>query len=1106
MPFILTLIQKQAYLIWPSDGLGFAGLAAGFVALIGVNWRWRDHQRTFNSPQWLVLGGLAAAAPLTALTLGVRVPQWGALPLPNVSLEPTGGALMLLAAVPAVIAGWSQGPWSASLVGLISGGFLAYWDTHSPFTVIEFSLSAALISVAIRQRYRTLVFNILRRPFLASILLILFQYLLSITDAFFWASGSVVENLDFAISNSRTAVAALGGSFLIAGLITEFALIAFPDVDGVSQKLVPSPAESSLKVRFLGYVVWLALGLVVVLMLVNWFVAGRSAEQMLQTQMANIARTTTSEIPFFFNTGQSLISQYAGDLSGRLDSSEDLEATLKRSFRSIPFFSQFYVYDQNRQLVAAYPAVEGDSVPLSPKLQNGLASALQGVPIQVVVSPPVGVESSTVITFLGGVKDGEGQPVGVLLGVADLSSNPFTQPILSDLQGVNEINGAGYLLDESGRVLYSSQQESMLGMMPGFEVKFRDTFYKTTNYDGTRLLVYVKSAVGRPWTVMITIPAVQAQQLALDLAAPLSGMVLLIALITTGAMYVGLSAVANSLHSLTEEADRIARGELDHPLQVKDRVDEVGRMRSAFEKMRKSLKDRMRELNRLLNVSRGVASSLEIEEAVQTILKSALDTGASSARVVLAPEVLPEELSEGGEITNIGQGEETEKYRFLDPQILRIVQDRSPVLLTNPSRMPLLEFGINDHIPGAVLAVALRHEQRYYGSLWLAFEEPHSFPDSEVRFIVTLAGQAALAASNSQLFLKAEIGRQRLAAILASTPDPILVTDYRDRLLLLNPVAEDLVDVEEEDGVGQPIEDITRHQGLVDLLRTSPDERASREIKLEDGRIFLATASPVVADDKQLGRVCLMRDITQLKEVDELKSDFVATVSHDLRSPLTLMRGYATMLEMVGELNEQQQGYVKNIINGVESMSRLVQNLLDLGRIEAEVGLKLEMVSAPDIVSEVTEQLRLQARQREIELRVVTPSQNIPFISADRALLQQALHNLVDNAIRFNNQGGEIWVRYGLDADRILFEVEDTGIGISPVDQQRLFEKFYRVESRDKDKQAGTGLGLAIVKSIAEQHGGEVWVESELGQGSVFTLALPVQHGKGPENRQKGEK
>ena len=187
-----------------------------------------------------------------------------------------------------------------------------------------------------------------------------------------------------------------------------------------------------------------------------------------------------------------------------------------------------------------------------------------------------------------------------------------------------------------------------------------------------------------------------------------------------------------------------------------------------------------------------------------------------------------------------------------------------------------------------------------------------------------------------------------LSGKFSPVPDP----KHQDRLLLTNPVASELLGIEGKAGIGEEIDKITDQQALIELLDGSAGGRSSIELKMDDGRIFLATASPVHSGDHQLGRVCVLRDISQLKEMDELKSDFVATVSHDLRSPLTLMRGYATMLEMVGELNEQQQNYVHKIITGVESMSHLVQNLLDLGRIEAEGGLKLDMISAPDIVSE----------------------------------------------------------------------------------------------------------------------------------------------------------
>jgi two-component system NtrC family sensor kinase len=1104
MPFIATLINKPAYLIWPVEWPGIFMLAVFTVVVIVGNWKWQGYQRSLREREWFLFGILLTLTPVFALNIGVRVPQWGALPLPNMSLDPTGGALMFLAALPAVLAGWALGPLSASVLGLVSGICLAYWDTHSPFTIMEYTIVAMLLSVAIRQRYRTVIFSILRRPFLATLLIALIHYIMYVLGAFVWASGSIVENLDFAISNSKTAVAAVGGCFAAAGLITEFAVVAFPDVDGIRKKTIPSPAESSLKVRFLGYVVWLTLALIVVLLVVNWFIAGDSAEKMVRTQMENIARTTTNEIPFFFNTGQSLISQYAQDFSGLEMTPDDQLRALERDFRSIPFFSQLVIYDLEKTQIGSYPEIAEQDFQLPYAVQTGLTSALNGVPVQVYVSPPTGLDAGTMISFIGRIQNQDGQPQGALLGVAEMLSNPFTQPVISDLEGIEDLGGVGYLLDENGRVLYSTQGEVYGGYLPGFDYSLQDSFFKRTTSDGTRQLVYIRSAPGRPWTVMLTIPAVQAQQLALDLAAPLSAVVLLIVVIAMAAMYVGLSSAADSLRVLTEEADRITKGELDHPLQMTARVDEVGRMRRSFEKMRRSLMNRMQELNRLLTVSRGVASSLEFHDAVDSILKSALEFGGVSARIVLDAKVLPDSDLDTSSRSRIGWGSETETYSYLDQQILEITSSRSPIVVSNPARMPLLDAADGNPIPGAILAVALQQDQQYFGVIWVAYDQPHNFPDSEVRFMSTLAGQAALAASNSLLFQNAELGRQRLAAILASTPDPIIVTDHQNRLLLCNPVAGDLIDLDQAVQPGSDLEQITTHQDLMDLIRDDSDLEKTREIHLESGKVYLASVSPVIGKEQQLGKVCVLRDITQHKEVEELKSDFVSTVSHDLRSPLTLMRGYATMLEMVGELNDQQQNYVHKIIMGVESMSHLVQNLLDLGRIEAEIGLKLDMISAPDIVADVVDAYQIRANQKKITLHVDPPAQTIPFVSADKALLTQALRNLVDNAINFNTQHGEVWLRYHLEEGQIVFEVQDTGIGISPVDQQRLFEKFYRVESREKDKQQGTGLGLAIVRSIAERHGGRTWVESELGQGSKFYLSIPIRQPEKPKDKTSG--
>jgi signal transduction histidine kinase len=204
------------------------------------------------------------------------------------------------------------------------------------------------------------------------------------------------------------------------------------------------------------------------------------------------------------------------------------------------------------------------------------------------------------------------------------------------------------------------------------------------------------------------------------------------------------------------------------------------------------------------------------------------------------------------------------------------------------------------------------------------------------------------------------------------------------------------------------------------------------------------------------------------------------------------MRGYATMLDTVGELNEQQVGYVKKIVTGVENMSRLVNNLLDLGRIEFGVGLQVENVSVMDIIERVTGALQLQASQKNIQLTLELPRDMPPMVEADQSLLHQAVYNLVENAIKYTTPLGKVTIRTASQQDHLIFVIEDSGIGIPVEDVPHLFEKFYRGKQREARSQPGSGLGLAIVYSIAESHRGRIWVESVVGKGSTFYLQIPL--------------
>jgi len=289
-------------------------------------------------------------------------------------------------------------------------------------------------------------------------------------------------------------------------------------------------------------------------------------------------------------------------------------------------------------------------------------------------------------------------------------------------------------------------------------------------------------------------------------------------------------------------------------------------------------------------------------------------------------------------------------------------------------------------------------------------------------------------------------------------------------------------------GVGRPLGEVVSNERLLALFAhlEAREEALAEEIPLSDGRTLYASLTPVA----EVGRIAVMQDITYLKELDKMKSDFVATVSHDLRSPLAIISGYAALLSEEGELDEPQE-FVQGIRLGAAKMTALIDNLLDLGKIEAGVGMEMKPCQPIAVINTAVESLREQAGAKEIVLQLDLPPE-LPLVQGNQVRLDQVVSNLVSNAIKFTPEGGMVTVSAREEKGEVGVEVKDTGIGIAPEDQVHLFEKFYRVSSEETSDIEGTGLGLAIVKSIVEGHGGRVWVESEPGQGSTFGFALPI--------------
>ena len=1097
MGFFLTLLAGIAFPAPPTLA-GWAVWVLLLGVLVYVLVAWRTYQPAWNGREWGIFIAFLVLIPLTSLFIGLRLTSASARPLPGLPADAPGSALMVFSGIPWLLGGGLLGPAGAAILGAFAGLLRGVWDTYSLFSILELALMGAWFATNTRQRYRTRIYKLLRQPLVSALLLIPFHTLFYVISSLFtqWGvdiSAPTTARLDFALSNSGIVTLAFGGEMLIAGIVAQVVSVALPGLWGGKQPLQPSPAERSLESRFVFAVGTFISLLLLTLLIGDWVVAGRAAREMLADRLSSAGESAAQTVPFFLETGQNLTVQLASDPRLLTASGDELKSIIGLRIQAVPYFDQFLVLDANsKALLAGYPApATSTSFNLYPDEETGMLLASSGVLTQIYSIPPGSENDKPRVTFMVAIVDAFGQVQRVLIGRTTLVTNPLTLPLIESIDHMVDLGGTGILLDENNRIIYYSEgtQPTEYNGERSIEASFGDA----TAPDGTRQLVYYQPVIGRPWAIVLTVPAQQAQQIALDIAMPLSVMIIFLALAAMISLRVGLRVVTGSLQGLASEANRIADGNLDHPLQTEG-VDEVGQLRRAFEQMRSSLQARLEEINSLLRVSQDVASSLEMQDSVKPVLEAILSTGANSVSVVLSPGILPDTFIELPSRFTLGLTDNG--YAHLDDQILALAQSQEKLVLPNLNRSHDLVFDPAMPHPLALLAVALRHENRYYGVVWAGYEQPRMFSDSDVRFVTTLAGQAALAVANAHLYLNVEASRRQLEAVLNSTSDPVLVTDHRNRLLLTNRAAQIALGQNIDNSSGLDTEKVIKLRPLLVLLQGTHTQIQSTEIMLADKRTYLATASSVMVEGRQIGRVCIMRDVTHFKELDSMKSEFVATVSHDLRSPLTLMRGYATMLEMVGELNEQQQGYVRKIISGVENMSRLVNNLLDLGRIEIGVGLQVEHVTVLDIIERVTSALQLQASQKNIALKVELPKDMPHAVEADQALLHQAVYNLVENAIKYTPDEGRVTIRTLSQPGYLIFAVEDSGLGISTEDLPHLFEKFYRGKQRETRSQPGSGLGLAIVHSVATNHGGRVWVDSVVGKGSTFYLQIPLNQPK----------
>ncbi|MBN2303646.1 MAG: GAF domain-containing protein [Anaerolineae bacterium] len=492
----------------------------------------------------------------------------------------------------------------------------------------------------------------------------------------------------------------------------------------------------------------------------------------------------------------------------------------------------------------------------------------------------------------------------------------------------------------------------------------------------------------------------------------------------------------------------------------------------------------------VLNVTRRIAGNVGLDEMIPHILHSAdRALRADGVRLLLTEP--------GVRWRAFATGERAGVMAQADARLLAYVTGHGEAELSRVAGDgPLLdELGVSSEL-ACLIALPLVAHQTQHGILWLGFQQPHAFGSADRVFLSILAGQVAIAIANARSFEAARKRREWLSAILASTPDPVLVVDREMCLQLVNPAALELVAALSEESIGQPLDQVVGAEDLVQLLHDFGNGDAHNlEYAAENGYTYSPSISDVRTESGEMaGWVLVLRNITHFKRLNDNMSEFLSTVSHDMRSPLTFMKGYLDMLGMVGELNEKQDGFVDKIAIGVVQMSDMVEKILDAGKIDPVAGtyeLSREPSDIVQMFNDVMSRLAEPAAKQGLEL-TGTISGAVPILNVDQALLTSAFTNLVENAVKYTPEGGHIEVTLNVQDNNLVLRVTDDGYGISAENQKKLFQRNVRVHRKEWKRVKGSGLGLFIVKNVAQRHGGDAWVKSKEGEGSTFTIVIPL--------------
>lgn len=580
----------------------------------------------------------------------------------------------------------------------------------------------------------------------------------------------------------------------------------------------------------------------------------------------------------------------------------------------------------------------------------------------------------------------------------------------------------------------------------------------------------------------------QVQQLSLS-----RNVVVAIAIaLATGSVILGYQIarrITRPLADLVATAEAVTGGDLEARSTVMS-PDEFGRLALAFNQMTEHLA-RLYRTSRDLNQAIEVTPVLKVtERAVRSLLPDA-----DVLALIAEEDALRYHIDD--ELPGIVRSLRHVQVPLSDP-LVRDLAEAQRVMLASPDAEPrLMSLGLVQ-VAGykSLMLSPLVVQGEPAGILILAHREPDAFSESILPSLTAIANMATSVLYNALLFDRVQSEALRRRAILESIADGVVVLDRQRYIVIVNRAAEQILGMHDWQLVRRSFNEIPLKRVEVRHEVFSENGVGHREHFRLGDRVVRLSSAPVITDEgAQIGEVVVLHDISAEAAVDRAKTEFIATISHELRSPLTVISGYTDLLlrGLAGELSGDQRDLLEAVRNRAELMTNIVKNVIMVASIEAN-SLQTDL-AAQDVrraIDDTVAPMRKAFERKGLRLTVHTP-EDLPPVRADREQLLIMLGQVIDNARRYTQQGEVIITAYRRDDDMVQIDVSDTGPGIPADQMNRLFTRFFRVEGNNSPER-GSGLGLVITRQLVERHGGKVWAHSDVGRGSTFSIALPIAH------------